>query len=53
MSVAACRARGHDARMAVAGVADRDAAEEVEVLVPVGVPQRAPSPRTNSTGKRA
>ena len=30
---------GDDLRVAVAGVADRDAAEEVEVLVAVGVPQ--------------
>ena len=42
--------RGDDLRMAVAGVADRDPAQEVEVLVARRRPTaRTPSPRSNST----
>ena len=36
--------RGDDPRVAVAGVVDRDAGEEVEVLVAVGVPERGRPP---------
>ena len=38
-----------DGRVGVAERVDRDAADEVEVLVAVGVPDRAPSPRTRGS----